>query len=154
MKTQRFENMAKMEEDHASSLSKSVSGLRNVVVQEILRSIAYDSRKHKGLYEAIVNLSKEVALITEEEYDRIGNVVKEHIETEERMLEEIKKLLDSEEDSRVKHLLLEIEKDEVKHHTLMRNLLDAVINKETLFEQDTWNMLWKGVDGHGAPRID
>jgi len=154
MKTQKFENMAKMEEEHASSLSKSVSDLRNVVVQELLRSIAHDSRKHKGLYEAISNLSKEVALITEEEYGRIENVVKEHVETEERMLEEVKKLLESEEDPRVKHLLLEIEKDEIKHHTLMRNLLDTVINKETLFEHDTWNMLWKGVDGHGAPRIE
>lgn len=154
MNTQRFRNMAKMEEEHASSLSESVSGLRNVVVQELLRSIAHDSRKHKGLYEAISNLSKEVALVTEEEYDRIENVIKEHIETEGRMLEEVKKLLDSEEDPRVKHLLVEIEKDEVKHHTLMRNLLDTVINKETLFEQDTWNMLWKGVDGHGAPRIE
>ena len=154
MKTQRLENMSKMEEEHALSLSKSVSGLRNVVVQEILRSVAHDSRKHKGLYEVISNLSKEVALITEDEYNRIENVVKEHVETEERMLEEIKKLVESEEDPRVKHLLLEIEKDEVKHHTLMRNLLDTVINRETLFEQDTWNMLWKGVDGHGAPRID
>ena len=154
MKTQKFENMAKMEEEHASSLSKSVSDLRNVVVQELLRSIAHDSRKHKGLYEAISNLSEEVALITEEEYGRIENVVKEHVETEERMLEEVKKLLESEEDPRVKHLLLEIEKDEIKHHTLMRNLLDTVINKETLFEHDTWNMLWKGVDGHGAPRIE
>ena len=144
--------MVRMEKKHASSLSTSVDGLRNIVVQEILRGIAHDSRKHAGFYTAILTLLKgESPAITEEDYNRLEEVIKKHIEVESRMMKEAKQLLDSEQDLRIKHLLTEVYGDEVKHHTLMKRLLDAVIKRETIFEEDIWDMLWSGVPGHGAP---
>jgi len=55
----KMRNMVRLEEDNASSLTTSVEGLKNVVVREVLRGIAHDSRKHAGLYSAIVSLLKD-----------------------------------------------------------------------------------------------
>ena len=148
----KMESMVRVEEKYAASLSASVRGIRNVVVKEILRSIAHDSRKHAGFYTAILSILKgESPAITEGDYDRIEDVIKKHIEVESRMMEETKQLLDAEQDLRVKDLLTEVYGDEAKHHTLMKRLLDAVIKRETIFEEDMWNMLWGDVPGHGAP---
>jgi len=148
----KIEDMISMEEKHASSLSTSVDGLKNVVVQEILRGIAHDSRKHAGFYTSILSLLKgESPAITEADYIWLEEVLRKHIEVENRMMDEAKQLLDSEQDSRIKHLLAEIYEDEVKHHTLMKRLLDAVIRREAIFEEDVWDQLWRDVKGHGSP---
>jgi rubrerythrin len=148
----KMENMVEMEENHASSLSKSVEGLNNLIVKEILRSIAYDSQKHAGLYTAILSLlKKEGKALDDQEYDRIKSVIKKHIEVESRMVQEAKRLLETERDARIKHLMMMIYDDEVRHHNLMKNLLEAVIRKETILEEDVWDMIWRDVPGHGAP---
>jgi len=148
----KIDSMIGMEEKHALSLSTSVEGLSNVVVQEILRGIAHDSRKHAGFYTSILSLLKgESSGITERDYIRLEEVLKKHIEVENRMMDEAKRLLDSEKDSRIMHLLVEIYEDEVKHHALMKRLLNAVIRRETIFEADVWDQLWKDVKGHGSP---
>ena len=148
----RIESMVEMEDNHASSLSKSVEGLNNLIVKEILRSIAYDSQKHAGLYTAILSLlKKEGKALDDQEYDRIKSVIKKHIEVENRMVQEAKRLLEAERDSRIRHLMMMIYDDEVRHHNLMKSLLEAVIRKEAILEEDVWDMIWRDVPGHGAP---
>jgi len=68
------------------------------------------------------------------------------------MVQEVRQLVRAEKDVRVKRLLVEIYADEARHHALMKNLLDAVIKRETLFDEDVWGMLWKELPEHGAPR--
>lgn len=149
---ERVKSMIEVESRHASSLSESVEGLRNPVVQEVLRGIAHDSRKHAGFYMAILAVLRgESPALTEEDYNRIGEVIRRHIEAERRMIEEAKGILEAEEDPRIRHLMMEIYGDEVKHHTLMKRILDAVIRRETIFEREVWDMLWRDVPGHGAP---
>ena len=144
--------MVRMEENHASSLSTSIDGLSNVVVREILRSVAHDSQKHAGLYTAILSLLEgSQQAIVEEEYNRIEAVLKKHIEVESQMTQEVKQLLENGLDGRVKHLLIEIYEDEIRHHTLMMRLLEAVIKREAILEEDMWNMIWRDVPGHGTP---
>lgn len=151
-KINKVNNLIIQEKKHASSLSTSVEGIKNVVVKEILRGIAQDSLKHAGFYSSIFSLlSKEAPVISEEDFESIEEVIKKHVEVETRMMTEAKNLLASEEDIRVQHLLKEIFEDEVKHHNLMKRLLDLVIKRETLFEQDVWDILWSDTPGHGAP---
>jgi hypothetical protein len=78
-------------------------------------------------------------------------VIKKHIETERKMLHDSKEMLKAEKDVRVKSILTEIYLDEIKHNAFMKNLLELVVKRETLFEKDEWDMLWKDVPGHGAP---
>jgi len=149
---EKIESLISMEEKHASSLAKSVDGLSNIVVQEILRGIAHDSRKHAGFYSSILSLLKgESQAIAEKDYIRLEEVLKKHIEVEDRMMGEAKQLLSSEKDSRITHLLTEIFEDEIEHHALMKRLLEAVIKREAIFEADVWDQLWMDVKGHGSP---
>ncbi len=148
----KIKSMVKMEQDYATSLSTSVEGLSNVVVRELLRGIAHDSQKHAGLYNAILNLMKsEGKALDDQEYDRLKSVIKEHIKVESRMVREVEKLLAIEQDKRIKHIITEIYEDEVRHHALMKRLLEAVIRKEAILEEDVWDMIWRDVPGHGAP---
>ena len=89
--------------------------------------------------------------ITEQEYVRIEEVIKKHIDVEEQMIKESKQLLSSNKDSRIQHLLKEIYDDEIKHHSLMNRILEAVVKRETIFEKDWWDFMWEGVPGHGTP---
>lgn len=151
-KIKKMEEMAKLEEDYALDLSSSVQGLGNLAVRELLKSIASDSQKHAGFYRTTASLLKgESQPIVEEEFEALEETIKEHIEVERQMLREVKQLLREEKDERVKRLLNEIYFDEARHHALMKNLLEIVIKRESIFEEDIWNMLWKDVPTHGAP---
>jgi len=148
----KMQSMAKMEEDYSADLSASIKGVTNVVIRELLKSIAMDSQKHAGFYTGIANLLKgESKALTEDEYDTLEGALKKHIATEAKMILETKQLLKTEKDSRARTLLNEIYYDEARHHALMKNLLVAVVMKETIFDEDTWGMLWKDVPTHGAP---
>jgi rubrerythrin len=128
-----------MENNYASSLSESVEKLRNVVVKETLEGIAQDSKKHAGFYHAILSLLIEVEpTVDEDDYNHLEEVIERHIKVEERMIEESKQLLSSLKDLGIKHLLKEIYDDEVKHHVLMKRLLEAVISRETIYVEDWW----------------
>jgi rubrerythrin len=133
-----------LEKKYASSLSESVENLRNVVVRETLKGIAHDSIKHASFFRAILSLIRDVEpVLAEDDYDRLEKVIEGHISVEERMLEESRRLLSSLKNLWIKHLLKEIYDDEVKHHALMTRLLEAVINREALFEDDWWDTIWK-----------
>jgi len=141
-----------MEKKHASSLSGSVEELRNSWMQEILRGIAYDSQKHAGFYQAILNLLGKVeSAITEEDYVRLEEVIRKHIDVEKQMMEESKQLLYSIKEPRIQHLLREIYDDELNHHALMKRILEAVVKRETIFDADWWDFMWEGVPDHGTP---
>lgn len=145
--------MKKMEEDYAVSLAASVEGLRNVTIRELLSSIATDSKKHAGFHAAIsAILKKDTPPIDEEDHENIEDSIEKQIETESKMVQEVRQLIRAEKDVRVKRLLVEIYADEARHNALMKSLLDAVIKRETLFNEDVWGMLWKDVPEHGAPR--
>lgn len=140
-----------MEEAQSQQLSASVKSIGIVMVKEILNGIALDSKEHAGFYRAIKSLlTTGCTPIIEDEYMRIENIIRSHIQIEDRMKQAAQELLSTIEDSRVKHLLKEILQDEVRHHKLMQNLLESVV-KRTLLEEEVWDMIWRDVPGHGAP---
>ena len=152
MESKMIEKLVEMEKTHSSDLSKSVEKLNNVVIKELLTGIAYDSQKHAGFYQTILTLIEKIEpAINEEEYARIEKALKRHIDVEKVMMEESKQLLSSIEDSRIRHLLKEIYADEIRHHSLMKRILEAVVKRETIFEADWWDFIWEGVPGHGTP---
>ena len=155
MESKEIENikgLIEMEKKHASSLSRSVEDLRNSGIQETLRGIAYDSQKHAGFYQAILNLLGKVEpAIAEEDYVRLEEVIRKHIDVEKQMMEESKHLLYSIKELRIRHLLKEISDDELRHHALMKRILEAVVKRETIFDADWWDFMWEGAPGHGTP---
>lgn len=152
MESKLIAKLVEMEKKHSIDLASSVEKLNNVVIKELLMGIAYDSKKHAGFYQTILNLIEKIEpAINEEEYTRIEKALKKHIDVEKVMMKESKHLLMSIEDSRIQHLLKEIYDDEKKHHSLMKRILEAVVKRETIFEADWWDFTWEGVPGHGTP---
>ena len=80
------------------------------------------------------------------------HALKRHVEVEERMMAEARALLEGEEDERVRTLLSEIYADEARHHAFLSNLLEAVLKRDLIFDEDVWAMIWRDVPTHGAPR--
>lgn len=148
----RMEEMAEMEEEYAVDYDDDVAGLGNVAVAGLMASVALDSRKHAGLYRAIAAILKGPLAITDVEYDRLEASLKRHIEVEEKMLAESRELLEGEKDDRAKRLLEEIYADEIRHHAFLSNLLEAVLKRDMIFDEEIWAMIWRDVPTHGAPR--
>jgi rubrerythrin len=151
-RVRKMEEMAEMEEEYAVAYDKNVMGLGNVAIAELMMSVALDSRKHAGLYRAIATILKGSLAITDMEYDQLEESLRRHVEVEARMMEEAKGLMDGEEDDRVKRLLEEIYADEIRHHRFLSTLLEAVVKRDLIFESDVWDMIWRDVPTHGAPR--
>lgn len=151
-RVRKMEQMAEMEEDYALRYDEDVAGLGNVAIDGLIKGVALDSKKHAGLYMTIADILKGPLAITDLEYDRLEVSLKKHIEVEERMMEEAKALMEGEGDDRVRFLLEEIYADEVRHHRFLSNLLEAVVKRDAIFEEDIWKMIWRDVPTHGAPR--
>jgi hypothetical protein len=41
--------------------------------------------------------------------------------------------------------------DEVRHHAMLKMVLEIIVHGETITEADWWEMLWENVPFHGAP---
>jgi bacterioferritin (cytochrome b1) len=146
-----FRKHIELEIEVAEKISKSVEKLKNVVVREIFKGMAHDSRKHAGFFTAIVEILKgERQAIFDEDFIHLAQIIKEHIDIERKMSKELGDLLKYDLDKSVKHLLKEIQMDEEKHHKVMERILDLVINKETISDKQYWDMIWKDVPGHSA----
>ena len=151
-RARRMEEMARMEEDYAVDYDKNIEGLGNVAIASLMRGVSLDSMKHAGLYRAIATILRGPIGITDLEYDILEEALKRHILIETKMIEEAKTLMDEEGDERVKFLLKEIYLDEIRHHRFLSNLLEAVVKKDMILDEEIWDQLWRDVPTHGAPR--
>jgi rubrerythrin len=147
----KIEEMIIIEEAQSQHLSANIKTLTHTIVKETLNAVALDSKEHAGFYRAIHSLLLgENQPIIEDEYMRLENIIRSHIQVEARMQQAAEELLETIDDTRVKHILREILQDEIRHHKLMQTLLDSVV-KRTLMEDEIWDMIWRDVPGHGAP---
>ncbi len=137
--------LSELEEKYAIELDKEYRGFRNEIVRELLTSIMIDSKKHAGQYKATAHISSGKSLsITSEEYNQLEKKLKKHIEKEE-MLKAVTGLIEEVEDERIKKILIKIYDDELMHHPF----LEVILKRETITEQDIWDMLFRDLPTHG-----
>lgn len=142
--------LSELEEKYAIELDKEYRGYGNEVVRELISSIMVDSKKHAGLYKAAQYLVEGKSLaITEEEYVELEKKLKRHISKEKEMLDAVKILMEEIKDDRVNKILIKIYEDELMHHPFLESFLDIVIKRETITEQDIWDMLFRDLPTHG-----
>ena len=148
--SERLKMLSELEEKYAVELDREYRGYGNELVRELIQSVMIDSKKHAGLYKAAQMLAEGRSLaITEEEYETLENKLKLHIEKENEMLEAVKQLIDEVKDERIKKLLIKIYDDELMHHPFMTSFLELVLKRETISEQDIWDMLFRDLPTHG-----
>lgn len=146
-----FKNQIKLEHHIVESVTNSLRNVRNPVVKQVLRAIAFDSQKHAGIYNAAISITTVTPALTDEEYREIEKIIARHIVDEEKAIAALDEFLPKIKDAKIKFLLESIIADERKHHQLLNKIKDLVVKKEAITEEDWWEILWKNVPFHGAP---
>ncbi|MHA1558108.1 MAG: ferritin-like domain-containing protein [Candidatus Heimdallarchaeota archaeon] len=130
----------------------SVVNIKNILVRELIRGITMDSKKHALLLGALKGmLTGPTPLIEEENFDEIKTTIEKHIELEAKAIKTYKEILNDPPSDSVKTVINEIYKDEVRHHTFLKILLKALIEKETLTEDILEDWMYKYAPFHGTP---
>ena len=147
---ERLNMLSELEEKYSVELDREYRGYGNELVRELISSVMIDSKKHAGLYKAAAMIAESRSLaITEEEYIELEKSLKTHIEKEAEMLEAVKGLITEIQDERINKILVKIYEDELMHHPFKTTFLELVIKRETITEQDIWDMLFRDLPTHG-----
>jgi rubrerythrin len=134
------------------SLNNSLGEITNQAVRGVLKGISLDSVKHAEMYTAAVKLLTNVTPpLTQENLDTQIELVKDHIRLEAELIQKIGKILPNVENDKVSLLLNAILTDEKRHHALLTEVLQILVQGETITEEDWWNLIWKNVPFHGSP---
>ncbi len=141
-----------LEEKIVRIAKKSVKDSENLLVKNLIQAIAIDSNKHALMLNAILaRLESKTPFIEESKRDELGKDIKTHIEMEDHAIKTYKDLIPQTDDPGSKQVLKYILADERRHHSLLTQLYTLVIEKETLTEEDLWDLTWKDVPWHGGP---
>jgi ribonucleotide reductase beta subunit family protein with ferritin-like domain len=146
-----FKDQIKLEHHIVESITDSLKNIRNPIVKQVLRAIAFDSQKHAGIYNAAMTITSITPALTDKEYKELETIAEKHIADEEEAMSALDKIMPKIEDPKVKFLLESIAADEKKHHELLNRIMELIVKKEAITEEDWWEILWKNVPFHGAP---
>lgn len=142
--------LSDLEEKYAIELDKEYRGYGNEVVRQLIASIMVDSKKHAGLYKTAAYIMEGKSLsIMDLEFEELEKHLKLHIEKEQEMIDAAKGLMDEVKDERVNKILTWIYEDELFHHPMLKVLLDVVLKRETISEEDVWDMVFRDLPTHG-----
>ncbi len=131
---------------------ESIEDLKNLLVRELIRGITMDSQKHALLLGALMAmLSEPTPLIEESNFDHIKATIEKHIALEAKAIETYREILNTYDDDRIKTVISEIHKDEIRHHTFLLKLLDAIVKQETLTSDELEEWMFKYAPFHGSP---
>lgn len=141
-----------IENEIVNSVNGALGEIGNPAVKGVLEGISLDSLKHAKMYGAAISLlTRVLPALTQESLDKQRELVGKHVRMEAELIEKISKVLPRIENNNVKLLLSAILLDEKRHHQLLKEVLNILVQGETITEEDWWEVLWKNVPFHGAP---
>ena len=146
-----FHEQEELEEEIVKSVSKALETIKNPVVEAVLKAMSYDSSKHAEIYRSAAQIIAVAPALTEEEFKHLEEVVRWHIENEEKLIGRLRAAINKTANDRVKFLLESILADEKRHHDLLNMIMNIIVKGETITDQDWWDIIWKNVPFHGAP---
>ncbi len=147
-----LKNQVTVEKDIVSSLEKAIVDMKNPAVKGVLKGVSLDSTKHAELYTASVTLlTSPSTALAQQDLDIQRNLIQRHIDIEAKLIKVLKEKIPEIENQKVVFLLKAILEDEIRHHAMLKMVLEIVVKGETITEDDWWKLLWEGVPFHGAP---
>jgi len=147
-----FRKQIQLEKEIVEAAHNAVKDLKNKMVKELIEGVASDSTKHASLLSSLVaNREGSNPLIDEKVTDQLKANLEEHIRLEQQAIDTYKELWKTLEDENEKMVIKYILNDEIRHHTLLKRIHKMVVEKETLTEQDLWDLTWKDSLSHGSP---
>ncbi len=150
--TKFLKEQIKIEHKIVKSLNQSLEDVGNLAVKGVLKGISLDSEKHAHMYTSAFNLLTDVQpALTQQNLDEQRRLVEEHIKLEVELIKKISEKIPSVEDKKVKLLLEVILMDERRHHQLLKQVLEILVQGETITDEAWWDFIWKSAPFHGAP---
>jgi len=146
-----FREQARLEKEIVKSVNKTLGRIKNAVVESVLKGMALDSSKHAAIYRAAEQIVQVAPALTESEFNQLREVVKWHIENENKVIKRLDDAVKRTKNRRIRFLLRAIVTDERRHHQLLDAIMDVVVKGETITDDEWWEMLWKNVPFHGSP---
>jgi bacterioferritin (cytochrome b1) len=147
-----LKNQVTVENEIVSSLEKAIIDMKNPAVKGVLKGVSLDSVKHAELYSAAITLLTSASTaLNQGNLDEQKELVKKHIDIEARLIKVLKEKIPEIENEKVVFLLKAILEDEVRHHAMLKMVLEIIVHGETITEADWWKMLWENVPFHGTP---
>jgi hypothetical protein len=142
----------KVENEIVDSVNKGIKNINNPPVRGILKGISLDSVKHAELYASAVTLLTTVSqALNQDNLDEQRALVEKHIQIEADLIKKLETEIPTIENKKVVLLLNSILMDEVRHHAMLKKVLEIIVTGETITEQQWWDILWEGSPFHGAP---
>lgn len=141
-----------VEKEIISSLEEALKDMQNPAVRGVLRGISLDSVKHAEIYSsALTLLTYAPQALSQEQLEKHKAHIEKHIRIEAELINRISSMLPKIDDEKVKLLLTAILSDEMRHHELLKKILEILVRGETITEDEWWDILWRNVPFHGAP---
>ncbi len=147
-----LKNQVMVENEIVTSLEKAIVDMKNPAVKGVLKGVSLDSVKHAELYSAAITLLTSASTaLNQGNLDEQRELVKKHIEIEAKLIKVLQEKIPKIENEKVVFLLKAILEDEIRHHAMLKMVLEIIVHGETITEADWWKMLWENVPFHGAP---
>jgi len=147
-----LKNQVSVEKEIVESLEKALIGMKNPAVKGVLKGVSLDSVKHAELYtSAITLLTSASTALAQEDLDKQRALIQKHIDIESKLIKVLKEKIPEIKNEKVVFLLKAILEDEIRHHAMLKMVLEIIVHGETITEDDWWELLWEGVPFHGAP---
>ncbi len=147
-----FKKQIQLEKDIVEAAHEAVKDIKNRMVKELIEGIASDSNKHASLLTSLLAAQEgKNPLIDEKVTDQLKENLERHIKLEQHAIDTYKELLKTVEGESEILIIKYILNDEVRHHALLKKIHKMVVEKETLTEQDLWDLTWKDSISHGSP---
>ena len=147
-----LKNQIVVENEIVASLEKALVDMKNPAVKGVLKGVSLDSVKHAELYSSAVTLLTGTSTaLTQEHLDQQRALVEKHIEIESKLIKRLEIMIPNVENKKVVFLLNSILADEIRHHAMLKMVLEIIVHGETITEEDWWKLLWENVPFHGAP---
>ena len=133
-------------------VKENVAQLDNAFVKEFLIGISTDSQKHAALLKSLKKaVEGPTPFISEKERDKIAKGIVAHIKMEELAVKTYAELAAKSDNDQVKTIAMMIREDEIRHHSLLKELHKTIIEPETLTEDMIWDAMWKDTPWKGSP---
>ena len=147
-----LEKQIVIEKDIVARVEENTKYTKNLLIKELIQGIAYDSLKHANMLSGLLALlTSKTPLISELEQKEFVDGIREHIKLEELAIETYSKLIESTDNNKVKLIASYILEDEKRHHALLKKIEEVIIEKQTLSEEDLFNLVWEFSVSHGSP---
>jgi len=141
---------AELEQKIVNAVEENIKDIKNVLIKELLKGIAYDSLKHKNMLMSLIAvLESKTMLIDESTSSKLAEGIKNHIKMEEEAIKTYSELLEKTDDENLKLVIGYILEDEKRHHDLLKKIEKAIIEKYTLSEKDLFELVYYYSVSHG-----